>query len=483
MSTVLLLLLIPGLASLLIAAIGKGKILSLVAAAVNFILTLAVIAQPATLDYSSPWIPDWGANFHFSLDGISKLMVLLTNGLIPFVLFSIHGKRGYSDRFYALTMLMHMALNGVFMAQDGLLFYVFWELALIPIYFICLFWGGDQRARVTFKFFVYTLAGSLLMLLGLLYVYFQTPLLLGGYSFDINDLYAAGQQMPLTAQSWVFWAFFIAFAIKIPVFPFHTWQPDTYTTASTPGVMLLAGIMLKMGTYGLIRWLLPLVPAAWNEWRDIALWLIIPGIVYSSCIAIVQQDIKRLIAYSSIAHVGLITAGIFSTTTTGLQGAVFQMLSHGIIAIGLFYIVDLLESRQKTRLIADLGGIRQVAPVFALTYLLVLLGSVALPLTNGFIGEFLLISGIFQYKSWMAGVAGLTVILGAVYMLRSYQFIMLGPSNSQTETFTDLRRSELLYLGAVVAIIFFFGVFPNIFLGQSEPIVQAILNIYQSGIK
>jgi NADH-quinone oxidoreductase subunit M len=477
-----LLLLIPAVAAILIALSGFTRIIAMPSALISFGLTLLAFNQTAPIDYIQPWMTEWGANFHFSLDGLSKLMVLLTNGLIPFVLLSTKD-RGYSKGFYALVMLMQMALNGVFMAQDGLLFYIFWELALIPVYFICLFWGGENRGRVTFKFFIYTLAGSLLMLLGLLFVYFKTQEFAGSFSFNINDLYTAGQQLTLTQQSWVFWAFFIAFAIKIPIFPFHTWQPDTYTTAPTPGVMLLAGIMLKMGTYGLIRWLMPLVPQGWNEWREVVMIMITTGIIYSSCIAIVQKDIKRLIAYSSIAHVGLISAGIFSTTIEGLQGAVFQMISHGIVAVGLFYIVDLLETRQNTRLIANFGGIRNVAPVFALCFLLVLLGSVALPLTNGFVGEFLLITGIFKFNSWMAAAAGLTVILGAVYMLRSYQNIILGETNAGTSGFQDLNSKELLFLFIIIAAIFIFGIFPNLLLSQSENTIQAILNIYQSGIK
>lgn len=477
-----LLLLIPAVAAILIALSGYTRIIAMPSALISFGLTLFAFNQTAPIDYIQPWMTDWGANFHFSLDGLSKLMVLLTNGLIPFVLLSTKD-RGYSKGFYALVMLMQMALNGVFMAQDGLLFYIFWELALIPVYFICLFWGGEDRSRVTFKFFIYTLAGSLLMLLGLLFVYFKTQEFAGSFSFNINDLYTAGQQLTLTQQSWVFWAFFVAFAIKIPIFPFHTWQPDTYTTAPTPGVMLLAGIMLKMGTYGLIRWLMPLVPQGWNEWREVVMIMITVGIIYSSCIAIVQKDIKRLIAYSSIAHVGLISAGIFSTTIEGLQGAVFQMISHGIVAVGLFYIVDLLEARQNTRLIANFGGIRNVAPVFALCFLLILLGSVALPLTNGFVGEFLLITGIFKFNGWMAAAAGLTVILGAVYMLRSYQNIILGDTNTGTSGFQDLNSKELLFLFIIIAAIFIFGIFPNLLLSQSENTIQAILNIYQSGIK
>jgi NADH-quinone oxidoreductase subunit M len=479
----ILLLIVPLFAALLTILLGYRSIIAQSAALVNLVLSIMALAQVDTILFDQAWLSDWGIRFHLELDGLSKLMILLTNGLMPFIIWSARNKN-YNNYFFALVLIMQMALNGVFMARDGLLFYIFWELALIPIYFICLYWGGERRSAITFKFFLYTLAGSLFMLLGLLYVYLKTETIIGGsLSFDIKALYAAGQALSTAEQTWVFWTIFVAFAIKIPLFPFHTWQPDTYTTAPTPGVMLLSGIMLKMGTYGLILWLMPLVPKGWEYARDLVMVLCIVGIIYSSCIAIVQTDFKRLIAYSSIAHVGLIAAGIFSTTTEGLQGAVFQMLSHGIIAVGLFYIADLLENRNQTREIAAMGGIRNVAPKFALCFLLVLLGSVSLPLTNGFVGEFLLLSGIFQYNAWMAAAAGLTVILSAVYMLRSYQGIMLGETNALTSRFVELNRREGLFLGLVIVLIFVLGIFPNLILVHSEEVILSLLNTYNLAIQ
>jgi NADH-quinone oxidoreductase subunit M len=335
-------------------------------------------------------------------------------------------------------------------------------------------WGGADRVRITLKFFIYTLAGSLLMLVGLIYLYLQTP---GAHTFDINAFYALN--LSAQEQTWLFWAFFLAFAIKMPVFPFHTWQPDTYTDAPTQGTMLLSGIMLKMGIYGVIRWLLPVVPQGVADWSTTAMVISIIGIVYASCIAMVQKDFKRLVAYSSIAHVGLISAGIFSLTLQGLQGGMIQMLSHGINVVGMFFIADIIMSRMNTRQMNELGGIRNVAPQFGTYFIIVLLATVALPLTNGFIGEFLLINGIYQYNAYMAGAAGLTIILGAVYMFVSYQKISLGEKNALTEKFLDLSNHEKLVLIPLIIMIFWIGIYPKPFLDIAEPSIKTLQTFIQ----
>jgi NADH-quinone oxidoreductase subunit M len=360
--------------------------------------------------------------------------------------------------------------------MDGFLFYVFWELALIPIYFICLLWGGADRARITFKFFVYTLAGSLFMLGGFIYLYQHTP----NHSFDISALYAAGRSLDATHQGYVFWAMFIAFAVKMPIFPFHTWQPDTYTTAPAPGTMLLSGIMLKMGVYGVIRWIMPVAPLGVDSWSNLAITLSVIGIVYASCIAIVQKDFKRLIAYSSIAHVGLIAAGVLAGNEQGMQGAMIQMLSHGVNVVGLFFIADMIFVRTGTREIQHLGGFRSISPVFAIYFLIILLGSVALPLTNGFVGEFLLINGVYQYNAWMAAFAGLTVILGAVYMLRSYQSVMLGELSLQYNSFAPMLGYEKAVLITICAAVIIFGVYPKPLLDIASPAVHNIVETYRT---
>jgi NADH-quinone oxidoreductase subunit M len=422
-----------------------------------------------------PWIQSLGINYYVGIDGISMLLVLLTTLLTPLIILSSF-KNNYENpiSFYGLILAMEMALVGVFVALDGFLFYIFWELALIPIYFICLRWGGVNRGAVTLKFFIYTLAGSLVMLVGLLYLYYQTP---GQHSFTIEALYAAGQQLPATTQGLIFWALFLAFAIKMPIFPFHTWQPDTYHTAPTQGTMLLSGIMLKMGIFGVIRWLLPVVPLGVNEWADTAIILSVIGIVYASCLAIAQRDLKRLIAYSSIAHVGLIAAGLFTLNRIGMQGAMIQMVSHGIVIVGLFYIIDIVFSRTSTLEIASLGGIRNSAPLFTTIFVIVMLGSVALPLTSGFVGEFLLINSVFQFNGWIGAIAGLTMILGAVYMLRSFQQTMLGEANPKTQNFIDIGLNEKIVLYPIAVLIILIGVYPAPLLKISEAAVENLYTI------
>lgn len=483
----LLLIFFPLVAALLMLFV-KGqqvKNIALVATIIEFAIAVFALTQfqydaTTQFEWNASWISSLGINFHVGIDGISMLLVLLTTFLVPIIILtSFRNDYKNPSAFYALILAMQMALIGVFVSLDGFLFYVFWELALIPIYFICLLWGGENRAKITFKFFVYTLAGSLFMLGGLIYLYLHTS---GVHSFDISALYAAGQAMDVTHQGYVFWAMFIAFAIKMPVFPFHTWQPDTYTIAPTQGTMMLSGIMLKMGTFGLIRWLLPLAPLGVEHWGNLAISLSVFGIVYASCIAIVQKDFKRLIAYSSIAHVGLIAAGILSMNAQGVQGAMIQMLSHGVNVVGLFFIADLIQKRTNTRETAALGGIRNVNPQFAVFFLIILLGSVALPLTNGFIGEFLLLSGVYQHNAWMAGFAGLSVILGAVYMLRSYQSVMLGETNAVTASFTPLTGNEKAVLIIICAAVIVFGVFPKPLTDIVAPAVNQLLEGVQAAL-
>jgi NADH-quinone oxidoreductase subunit M len=446
-------------------------------AAVELIVSGVLVFQfqkDATVQFvfSTPWITSLGLNFSVGLDGISVLLVLLTTGLMPFIVLSAFGRTfDEPHAFYGLMLIMQSALVGVFAARDGLLFYLFWEMALIPIYFICLIWGGENRGRITIKFFIYTLAGSLFMLLALVYLYLQTP----NRTFDILALYEAGRALPLHDQNLVFWALFVAFAIKMPVFPFHTWQPDTYTVAPAQGTMLLSGIMLKMGVYGLIRWLVPVVPLAFQEWGMTAIVLSVIGIIYASCIALVQKDYKRLIAYSSIAHVGLIAAGLLTWTEIGVQGAMVQMISHGVIAVGLFFIVEIILERTKSRSLTELGGIRNVAPTLAVVFIIVMLGSVALPLTSGFIGEFLLINSLFQYHRILGAVAGLTIILGAVYMLVAFQRAMSGETNPITASFKDLTIQEKFVLFPIVLVILAIGIYPNFILAISEPAVKNLL--------
>lgn len=479
------LLFFPLLSSLVIFALRPtgAKYWALAVSLIELVASLVIAGQFVNNDevqfvINVPWVVSMGLYFAVGIDGISLLLVLLTTVLVPLiVLSSFRNEYRNPSTFYGLILVMQMALIGVFVAQDGLLFYLFWEIALIPIYFICLIWGGEDRGKITLKFFIYTLAGSLFMLVGLVYLYYHTP---GSHSFQIQALYEAGRSLSPYQQSLIFWAMFIAFAIKMPVFPFHTWQPDTYTVAPVQGTMLLSGIMLKMGIYGLIRWLIPVVPLGVQEWAPTAIVTSIIGIIYASCIAIVQKDFKRLIAYSSIAHVGLIAAGALTLNPIGIQGAMIQMLSHGIIVFALFYIIEIIFERTKTRTLSSLGGIRNVAPVLATVFVIVMLGSVALPLTSGFVGEFLLINAIFQYQFILGGIAGLTIILGAVYMLRTFQQSMSGEVNHSTQGFADLTIHEKIVLYPVVILIIAMGVYPTPILLISESAVNNLLEIYSN---
>lgn len=475
----------PLLAALIIFALkpAQAKVWALGASVIElavslYLVTLFTRDETHQFVVDIPWVTSLGMNFAVGIDGISLLLVLLTTGLVPFIILSSFD-HSYTKpwTFYGLILVMQMALIGVFVSLDGLLFYLFWEIALIPIYFICLIWGGEDRGRITLKFFIYTLAGSLFMLIGLVYLYFQTP---GSHTFAMQALYEAGQSLSAGQQSWLFWAMFIAFAIKMPVFPFHTWQPDTYTVAPVQGTMLLSGIMLKMGIFGVIRWLIPVVPLGVHEWGFTAIVLSVIGIIYGSCIAIVQKDFKRLIAYSSIAHVGLISAGALTLSVIGVQGAMIQMLSHGIIVFALFYIIELISQRTNSRTLDSLGGIRNVAPVLTTVFVIVMLGSVALPLTSGFVGEFLLINSIFQYQHVLGAVAGLTIILGAVYMLRTFQKSMSGETNSKTASFTDLSGLEKWVLYPMVLMILLIGIYPAPLMEISEPAVAQLLKVYST---
>jgi len=476
MEQLLLLIFLPLAGAIITAFAGKSaKIVSTVISVVSLGLALFIACSfipNASIQFEAnlPWIADLGIRFHAGIDGISMLVVLLTNLLIPIIILSSY-RHNYKNpaAFYALILFMQSGLLLVFTAMDAFLFYIGWEAALIPIYFICAFWGGKDRIRINMKFFVYTIAGSLFMLMGIIYLYLQNP----AHNFDIQAFYALN--LDSAQQGWIFWAFFIAFAIKMPIFPFHTWQPDTYTAAPTQGTMLLSGIMLKMGIYGVIRWLLPIVPIGVQDWSCLAMVLSIIGIVYASLIAFTQKDAKRLVAYSSIAHVGLISAGIFALNQQGMQGAMVQILSHGINVVGLFFVLDIIFSRVKTNKIEELGGIAKVAPQLAITFLIIVLGTVALPGTNGFIGEFLLLMGVYNYGIWAAAIAGLTIIFGAVYMLRMYQNVMLGKTNELTITFTDIQGTEKLVLYIICALIIILGVYPKPLLHLTEASVQHLL--------
>jgi NADH-quinone oxidoreductase subunit M len=425
-------------------------------------------------EFNQPWISSLGINFSLGIDGISMVLVLLTTLLSVLIILSVNEKEYVNSKWlFFLILAMESGLLGVFTAKDAFVFYIFWELALIPVYFISLIWGGEERKFITFKFFIYTLVGSLFMLLAIIILYLNNP----GKSFAIAELYETGRNLSYTNQAFVFWFFFLAFAIKMPIFPLHTWQPSTYTQSPIPGTMLLSGIMLKMGVYGVIRWLFPMVPDAWNVYAHYALVLSVIGVIYGSFIAIKQTNLKTMFAYISIAHVGLIAAGVFVANTESIGGAIIQMFSHGINVVGLFYIAQIIQNRTNTFDIQHLGGIRLQAPIFTIMFMIVLLSSVALPLTAGFIGEFMLLAGIFEYQMFIAAIAGLTLILGAIYMLNMFQKVMLGEINGQSSNFIDLHLQEKLVLLPIVLIIIFLGVYPQPLLNLIEPSVIELVKI------
>jgi len=474
-----LLILIPLVTGLLTFGLkGSGpKVLGLVSSLASLAVVAGALFQfqsaPQALQATAAWIPQLGSTFSVGLDGMGLMLCLLTAIAFLLVFVTIYN-RNYdrSGSFYGLMLLSQAGLVGVFTAYDALLFYVFWELALIPVYFLCSMWGGEKRVPVTFKFFIYTFTGSLLMLVGIIYLYLQSP--------DRSFSYASftNLNLPAQEQSWLFWLLFVAFAIKMPIFPFHTWQPDTYEQSSTPVTMILSGVMVKMGLFGVLRWLLPVLPQGAFMWADVAIVLSVIGIIYASCIAIVQQDFKRLIAYSSIAHIGLMSAAIFANNEQSLQGIQVQMFNHGINIIGLWIVVEIIQQRLKVKDMTELGGIAQYAPRMAIFLVIIALANIALPLTNGFVGEFLMFSGLFQYNIWVMAVAGLGIILAAVYTLNMLQKVIFGESNSLTATTTDLQNTELVALSLVVIVILVLGVYPKPMLELVSSTTELVNSVF-----
>ncbi len=476
-----LLILVPlvfGLASFFLKNEKLVRSWSLLAAVITLAISVTAVtgwAKAGYLEHQCEWMQTIGSSFYVKLDGLGKILCLLTGVTYPLILISARNTSYEKPQhFYALLLLAQAGLMGVFVAMDALLFYFFWELALIPVYFLCSQWGGENRIRVTFKFFIYTFTGSVLMLIGILYLQSQTP----DHSFNINSFYALN--LEYSKQSWLFWLFFVAFAIKMPVFPFHTWQPDTYEQSPTTVTMVLSGIMVKMGLLGILRWLFPVLPTASYSWGDVVTTLSIVGIIYASLIAMKQDDIKRLLAYSSIAHIGLMCAAIFSESLSGIQGVMIQMFNHGINIIGLWILADIIERRYGTRKMSGLGGLAQKTPVMAVFFVIIALASIALPLTNGFIGEFLMFNGLFQSRSHyyilFTIFAGLGIILGAIYTLNMIRKIFYGETNAVTETATDLKWEDKLVLGIITVLIFIIGIYPQLLLDLTNEISDTIVN-------
>jgi NADH-quinone oxidoreductase subunit M len=421
--------------------------------------------QTSSMAFELPWIASLGAKFSLYANGMGIMLALLNAIIFP-VIFIAQWNKPLSEigRFTGLMLLAQAGLMGVFLANDLLLFYFFWELALIPVYFLCSTWGGEKRIPVTFKFFVYTFLGSLMMLAGVIYIYLQTPT----RSFDFEIIRQTGMALGEQPQMWLFCLFFIAFAIKMPIFPFHTWQPDTYEQSATPVTIVLSALMVKMGLFATVKWLVPVLPAGVAYWSDTVMVLSVIGIIYASLLAMVQSDIKRLIAYSSIAHIGLMSLGIFANTEIASHGLMVQMFNHGINITGMWLIVSMIEQRYNTRNLRELGGMAGSAPSMAIALVIIAFANIALPLTNGFIGEFMLFHGIFQSANphhivYMV-LAGLGVILGAVYTLNMVQKVAYGEAKT-TAVIKDISKNELIALIIVIALIVVLGVYPKPLLG------------------
>jgi NADH-quinone oxidoreductase subunit M len=453
----------------------KGASNLAIAASVVTLLTavVGIYAMPASMhQFEATWLPSIGASFSVSLDGMSKMLVLLTAISMPLILIATRNNN-YTNAgaFYALMSLAQAGLMGVFISMDALLFYFFWELALIPVYFLCSIWGGEKRIAVTFKFFIYTFIGSLLMLVGILLVYLHTKdHSFAWSSFTNTDLTSGEETLP-------FFLFFIAFAIKMPIFPLHTWQPDAYEQAPTATTMVLSGVMVKMGLFAVIRWVLPMFPFAVSTFAMPIIIVSVVGMIYASLIAIQQDDIKRLIAYSSIAHIGLMAAAIFAGGELGLQGVQVQMFNHGINVIGLWIIANAIESTLGTRKLSELGGLATKAPTMAILFVVLAFANIALPLTNAFIGEFLLFNGLFQYNIWIAAVAGVSIILGAVYTLQMVQKVLFGDVSAITANATEINCYSKWVLIVIVVCIVALGVYPQPLIDLTKDSVNALLVI------
>jgi len=429
------------------------------------------------------WIPSLGVSYFIGIDGISLLLVLLTAamGLVA-IFYSWDVIRTREKEYYAMFLLQQTGMIGVFVSLDFLLFYIFWELVLVPMYFIIGVWGGPRKLYAAIKFFLYTLAGGVLMLLGILTLYFQYAAQYGRYTFEITELMKLN--LPLGLQQWVFWAFFLGFAIKVPMFPFHTWLPDAHTEAPTAGSVILAAVLLKMGTYGFIRFSLPLLPRASADQAIvtalIALSLI--GILYGALVSLMQQDWKKLVAYSSVSHLGFCTLGIFALNEAGISGSVIQQLNHGISTGMLFLIVGVIYERRHTRMIAEYGGLAHVMPNYAIVFAFAMLSSAGLPLLNGFVGEFTILQGAFQANRWWAALAVPGVVFGAAYLLWLYQRTMLGEvTNEKNRGLPDLSWREWAVFVPLMIWALSIGVYPKPYFEILEkPVAQIVHRVHQA---
>jgi len=451
-------LFLPVLAAIILLLIKNNKTAqwtAIIFSGLTLLVALQILNTPM-VDFNIAWLPNLNSRFILHADGLSKILILLTAISFPAILLATANNE-YKNRnvFLSLLLFTEAGLMGVFLAADGLLFYFFWELALIPIYFLCSIWGGEKRIAITFKFFIYTFLGSLFMLAGILFLNAQTS----DHSFLINSFIHAN--LTSGEQVTAFALFFIAFAIKMPIFPLHTWQPDAYEQSPTAVTMVMSAVMVKMGLYGILRWLMPLFPAAFMAHTHVVVLLSVIGILYASFIAIRQDDIKRLIAYSSIAHIGLMNAALFTHTQIAIQGALIQLFSHGINVLGLWMVADIIEQQTGTRSMQQLGGLAKKQPTLAILLVGFALANIALPLTNSFVGEFLMFTGLFQFNPWMAACAGVSVVLAAIYTLNMVQKVAYGAISEKINTMQAPNKGAQAVLIILLIIVLATGVYPQ----------------------
>jgi NADH-quinone oxidoreductase subunit M len=455
-----------------------GLVVSLLTFALSLPLWFGFDSDSADMQFEElyRWMPTLGAGFHIGIDGISLLLVLLTTFLTPIVLVSAwHAIEDRTKEFVITMLLLETGMLGVFVSLDLFLFFMFWEAMLIPMYLIIGVWGGANRIYAAVKFVLYTMVGSALMLVAILALYYQHGAATGTYTFDLLTL-TRWVIPPGTAQSLMFLAFALAFAIKVPLFPFHTWLPDAHVEAPTAGSVILAGVLLKMGTYGFLRFCLPLFPDATMQFAPLVFALALIGIVYGAWVSTVQPDLKKLVAYSSVSHLGFVMLGLFTLNQQGVVGGVIQMINHGLSTGALFLMVGMIYERRHTRLIAEFGGLWKVIPAFSALFLVVSLSSLGLPGLNGFVGEFLVLLGAFQVNLWLAAVATTGIIFAAVYLLWMYQRVVFGEiTHEENRRLPDLSPREWAVLVPVLVFIVWIGVYPTVFTGKTEATISALL--------
>jgi len=481
---------LPFAGAVLLLLVGRGRdgfsrLLALVVSAATFLISLSLYmgfdASTSAMQFveEAPWVESMGISYSLGVDGISLLLVLMTTLLTTLAILASWNINSRVAEYMAAMLALETGMLGVFCSLDLFLFYVFWEAMLIPMYLLIGIWGGERRIYATVKFVLYTLAGSLLMLVAIIYLYFHHGAATGTYTFDLIALYAFTVERG--AQYWLFLAFFLSFAIKVPLFPFHTWLPDAHVEAPTAGSVILAGVLLKMGTYGLIRFCLPLFPLAAAYFTPYILVLSVVGIVYGALVAMVQPDIKKLVAYSSVSHLGFIVAGIFALNAQGLQGSILQMVNHGLSTGALFLIVGMLYDRRHTRQIGDFGGLAKTVPVFSVFFMIATLSSIGLPGLNGFVGEFLILLGLFKAFPVFGVIAASGVVLAAVYMLWMFQRVVWGePTLQENKDLKDLSGREWAVLVPVVVLMFWIGLYPKPFLGTSKASVRHLISHVRS---